>query len=63
MMLIVSSIDDDAKLREKVDEALAVYEDFLKSSMGGEASVNGADPNEALPGENTGLGEGEVGTA
>ena len=31
MRLTTSSVDDDAALRSKVDEALAVYDDYMKS--------------------------------
>jgi hypothetical protein len=30
-LLIFHSVDDDAALRSKVDEAMAVYDDYMKS--------------------------------
>ena len=43
MIANVYSIDDDAALRAKVDEALSVYDAYMKDrSSGAEAGANGA---------------------
>jgi polyadenylate-binding protein len=46
----VSRVDDDAALRSKVDEALSVYDDYMKS-RGGESGPNGTKEEEASKGE------------
>jgi len=44
-------VDDDAALRSKVDEALRVYDDYMKSRSG-EAGPNGTKEEEAPKAEN-----------
>lgn len=36
----MSSLDNDERLREKVDEAMAVYDEYVKNS-GGDAEMEG----------------------
>jgi polyadenylate-binding protein len=48
---LVTLVDDDAALRSKVDEALRVYDDYMKS-RGGEAGPNGTKEEEAPKAEN-----------
>jgi hypothetical protein len=43
-LLTITSVDDDAALRSKVDEALAVYDDYMKSRKDG---ANGTKEDEA----------------
>lgn len=38
------SVDDDAQLRAKVDEAMAVYDDYIKTNKG--SGAEGADGEE-----------------
>lgn len=33
-ILILYSVDDDAQLRAKVDEAMAVYDEYVKTNQG-----------------------------
>lgn len=45
-MLILHSLDDDEALRAKVDEALSVYDEYMKNKGDGEATAE-AKPKEA----------------
>lgn len=45
LKLTLSSVDDDAALRSKVDEALAVYDDYMKSRA--KEGPNGTKEEEA----------------
>merc|ERR1711939_436017 len=47
---LLSLVDDDAALRSKVDEALSVYDDYMKS-RGGEAGPNGTKGEDASKAE------------
>lgn len=40
LVLIISRVDDDGQLRAKVDEAMAVYDEYVKTSKasGGEGA-------------------------
>jgi polyadenylate-binding protein len=40
-------IDNEDKLREKVQEALAVYNEYVKNTGEGDADGEGANPDEA----------------
>jgi len=46
-----SSVDDDAALRSKVDEALAVYDDYMKNRSGEAGPANGTKEEDAVKGE------------
>ncbi len=48
--LTIFRVDDDAALRSKVDEALSVYDDYMKS-RGGEAGPNGTKEEDASKAE------------
>jgi polyadenylate-binding protein len=43
MMLTCDRIEDDAALRNKVDEALSVYDDYVKNNKGGEGEAEGGE--------------------
>jgi polyadenylate-binding protein len=47
---LLSLVDDDAALRSKVDEALSVYDDYMKS-RGGDAGPNGTKEEDASKAE------------
>jgi polyadenylate-binding protein len=45
-------IDDDAALRSKVDEAMTVYDEYVKGRAGGEpASLNGTKDEDSSKAE------------
>lgn len=39
-LLIFPSVDDDALLRAKVDEAMAVYDEYVKTNQDGSEPAN-----------------------
>ncbi|KAL2055510.1 hypothetical protein ABVK25_004318 [Lepraria finkii] len=55
---LMSLIDDNDKLREKVDEALAVFQDYVKTQ-----GADGAAQEGALSEQQTNRGEGEAATS
>lgn len=48
----VNSTEDEGKLREKVDEALAVYHDYAKTQGGGNTDGASDQPATGAEGEN-----------
>ena len=49
--LTIHRVEDDAALRAKVDEALSVYDAYMKDRGGQEGGANGAAGNEEAPRE------------
>ena len=55
------SVDDDDALRAKVNEALSVYDEYMKSKPpGAEATTNGAAGEEEGAKEDTGADSGQA---
>lgn len=50
-ILTLVSIDNDDKLREKVDEAMTVYDDYVKNSGEGQSNQQETEGNAEEGGE------------
>lgn len=51
--LSLSRLDDEEALRAKVDEAMTVYDEYMKNKGDGEAPAEPAKPKEAAKEETT----------